>query len=93
MWDYFATSVRMSTYLVAALVSEFTNKAADPSLSNVQFRIWARPNAMNLTEYNNLDIVSTRSVHFLNCKSFPPYIVTLLTSARGFSNFSRTITE
>ena len=49
VWDRFAPSVKMSSYLVAFLVSEFISIPAAPGLSNVQFRIWARPNAENLT--------------------------------------------
>ena len=50
-WDYFAPSVKMSSYLVAFLVSDFINIPASPGASNVQFRIWARANARNLTTY------------------------------------------
>lgn len=51
VWDNYQTSVKMSSYLVAMMVSEFIGIPADPGLSNVQFRIWARPEARNLTEY------------------------------------------
>jgi aminopeptidase N len=40
----------MSTYLVAFLVSEFVGIPSEPGLSNVEFRIWARADARNLTE-------------------------------------------
>lgn len=40
----------MSSYLVAYMVSEFEGIPAEPGLSNVQFRIWARPDARNITE-------------------------------------------
>ncbi len=49
VWDYFAPSVKMSSYLVAFLVSDFINIPAKPGVSNVQFRIWARANAANIT--------------------------------------------
>jgi hypothetical protein len=51
VWDYFAPSVKMSSYLVAFLVSDFINIPAEPGVSNVQFRIWARANAANITSY------------------------------------------
>lgn len=51
IWDSFAPSVKMSSYLVAFLVSDFINIPAKPGVSNVQFRIWARANAENLTTY------------------------------------------
>jgi aminopeptidase N len=51
VWDYFAPSVKMSSYLVAFLVSDFINITAKPGVSNVQFRIWARANAANITSY------------------------------------------
>lgn len=51
VWDIFEPSIKMSTYLVAFLVSEFVNVESDPALSNVLFRIWARPAFRNQTEY------------------------------------------
>jgi len=39
----------MSAYLVAFLVSEFIPIPDDPSLSHVDFAIWARAEAQNLT--------------------------------------------
>jgi aminopeptidase N len=51
VWDYFAPSVKMSSYLVAFLVSDFINIPAKPGVSNVQFRIWARANAASITSY------------------------------------------
>jgi aminopeptidase N len=51
VWDSYESSLPMSTYLVAFLVSEFINVESDPSLSRVQFRIWARPSFRNQTEY------------------------------------------
>ncbi|EFX81628.1 hypothetical protein DAPPUDRAFT_317254 [Daphnia pulex] len=51
VWDYYETSVTMSTYLVAFLVSEFVGIPSEPGLSNVEFRIWARADARNLTDY------------------------------------------
>lgn len=51
VWDNYQTSVIMSSYLVAFMVSEFIGIPAEPGLSNVEFRIWARADARNLTEY------------------------------------------
>lgn len=39
----------MSSYLVAFLVSEFIPIPDDPTLSHVEFAIWARADARNLT--------------------------------------------
>ncbi|KAI9551545.1 hypothetical protein GHT06_021878 [Daphnia sinensis] len=52
VWDNYQTSVIMSSYLVAFMVSEFIGIPAEPGLSNVEFRIWARPDARNLTDYS-----------------------------------------
>lgn len=49
-WDYYQTSVKMSTYLVCMLVSEFIAVPSDQGLSNIPFRIMARPDTRNLTE-------------------------------------------
>ncbi|XP_046631005.1 aminopeptidase N-like [Daphnia pulicaria] len=51
VWDNYQTSVTMSSYLVAFMVSEFIGIPAEPGLSNVEFSIWARPEARNLTDY------------------------------------------
>lgn len=55
-WDRFDTSVPMSTYLVAYLVSDFDYKIADPlpNNSNVTFRIWARKDALNQVDFAKL---------------------------------------
>ena len=54
VWDHFAQSVKMSSYLVAFLVADFISVPANHGINNVQFRIWARSNARNLTSYGNL---------------------------------------
>jgi len=51
VWDIYETSVKMSSYLVAAMVSEFVGIPAEISPSGVEFRIWARADARNLTVY------------------------------------------
>ena len=50
VWDHYQESVKMSTYLVAFVVSKF--KFKETSLdNNVRFRIWARPNYLDQTDY------------------------------------------
>jgi len=50
-WDFYqTTAVKMPTYLVAFLVSEFTTIQAPSVLSRVPFRIWTRPDFINYTE-------------------------------------------
>lgn len=46
-WDHFAPSVPMSTYLVAFIVANFTQVAADVGNANWKFNIYARPSARN----------------------------------------------
>ena len=49
-WDHYQESIQMSTYLVAFVVSKF--KFKETSLdNNVRFRIWARPNYLDQTDY------------------------------------------
>ena len=50
VWDHYQQSVKMSTYLLAFVVSkfEFTESTRD---SNVRFRIWSTPNSLEQTEY------------------------------------------
>lgn len=50
VWDYYQTSVKMSTYLVCMLVSEFIAVPSDAQLGRIPFRILARPDTRNLTE-------------------------------------------
>nr|XP_032523235.1 aminopeptidase N-like isoform X1 [Danaus plexippus plexippus] len=51
VWDQFAKSVPMSTYLVAFVVSKFSHVVSPPELSKTQFRIWARGDAIDQTSY------------------------------------------
>ena len=51
VWDVYQESVKMSTYLVAFVVSDFTFRRSDPLDNGVEFRIWSRREAYNQTEY------------------------------------------
>ncbi|CAG5020856.1 unnamed protein product [Parnassius apollo] len=51
VWDQFESSVPMSTYLVAFVVSKFSYVESPPELSHTKFRIWARSDAINQTSY------------------------------------------
>ncbi|XP_057659447.1 aminopeptidase N-like [Diorhabda carinulata] len=51
-WDHFDTSVPMSTYLVAYVVSDFEYKKGEPvEHNNVTFRIWARKDALDQVDF------------------------------------------
>ena len=51
VWDHYETSVPMSTYLVAFVVSDFKYSEAEPTGNNVTFRIWSREDALDQVEY------------------------------------------
>lgn len=50
VWDYYATSVTMSSYLVAFLVSEF-EAVPTTTTHRVPFRLWVKPQSTHLAEY------------------------------------------
>ena len=50
VWDFYATSLKMSSYLVAFLVSEFVDLPASPS-HRVPFRLWVRPEYVDRAGY------------------------------------------
>nr|CAD7393670.1 unnamed protein product [Timema cristinae] len=51
-WDRFEESKNMSTYLVAYIVCDFEYKSAMTEGKHpVEYRIWARPDAINQTDY------------------------------------------
>ncbi|KAK7027941.1 hypothetical protein SK128_026276 [Halocaridina rubra] len=52
VWDHYDTSVPMSTYLVAFVVSDFENMSATTSNNNTLFRVWARKSAIQQAEYS-----------------------------------------
>ena len=60
LWDHFALSERMSTYLVAFMVSDLEYQ--ESNTNNVTFRIWARHDALPQTEYARN--VGPRVLHF-----------------------------
>ncbi|KAG7171432.1 Aminopeptidase N-like 3, partial [Homarus americanus] len=49
-WDHYDTTVEMSTYLIAFIVSDFVNKTVD--VNGTQFSVWARPAAIDQTDYS-----------------------------------------
>ena len=51
VWDMYQESVRMSTYLVAFVVSKFDYVEETLSSNNVRFRIWSTPNTLDQTQY------------------------------------------
>nr|WBG54457.1 aminopeptidase N-like protein [Austinograea rodriguezensis] len=51
VWDHFNTSVPMSTYLVAFLVSDFKSMEV-VTQNGVSFRVWAREAAINQANYS-----------------------------------------
>ena len=51
VWDVYQESVKMSTYLVAFVVSDFTFRRSDPLDNGVEFRIWSRRGAYDQTVY------------------------------------------
>ncbi|XP_063887402.1 aminopeptidase N-like [Scylla paramamosain] len=69
MWDHFNTSVPMSTYLVAFLVSDFSSKEVTTQ-NGVSFRTWARETAINQANYS-LEIGSKILTFFEDYFSIP----------------------
>ena len=51
VWDIYQQSVKMSTYLVAFVVSDFVYRKSEPMDNGVEFRIWSRKGAINQTEW------------------------------------------
>ena len=50
VWDHYKESIKMSTYLVAFVVSKF--QFTETTLSNnVRFKIWSQPELVNQTAY------------------------------------------
>ena len=51
VWDVYEDSVKMSTYLLAFVVSDFDQRTSDPLPNGVEFRIWSRDNALSQTAW------------------------------------------
>ena len=51
VWDVYQKSVKMSTYLVAFVVSKFQHLEAERLANNVTFRIWSLPASLDQTAY------------------------------------------
>ena len=49
--DIFEESLKMSTYLVAMVVSDFVYRESEPLENGIPFRIWTRPEYFSQTEY------------------------------------------
>lgn len=47
----------MSTYLVAFMISEFDFRQSEPEPNNVVVRVWARPEAIDQVQPQNLSHV------------------------------------
>ncbi|XP_050699388.1 aminopeptidase N-like isoform X2 [Eriocheir sinensis] len=50
VWDHYDTTVPMSTYLVAFVVSDFANLSTTPN-NKTLFRVWARESAIQQAEF------------------------------------------
>ena len=51
VWDQYQQSVKMSTYLVAFVVSKFQYREITREDNGVRFRIWSNPASLDQTEY------------------------------------------
>ena len=51
VWDVYEDSVKMSTYLLAFVVSDFDHRTSEPLPNGVQFRIWSREDALSQTAW------------------------------------------
>ena len=51
VWDRYEQSVKMSTYLVAFVVSKFQFRETTREDNKVRFRIWSEPSSLDQTEY------------------------------------------
>ncbi|KAK3860173.1 hypothetical protein Pcinc_033761 [Petrolisthes cinctipes] len=51
VWDHYDTTVPMSTYLVAFVVSDFANLTTTANNNKTLFRVWARESAIQQAEY------------------------------------------
>jgi len=49
VWDVYQDSLKMSTYLLAFIVSDFVYRTSEPQPNGVEFRIWSREAAKDQT--------------------------------------------
>lgn len=56
VWDFYPESVKMSTYLVAFVVSDFGFNESPKGLSNTKFQIWSRKTAIDQVIKHNTTI-------------------------------------
>jgi aminopeptidase N len=54
VWDAFQQSLKMSTYLLAFVVSDFAYLKSAPTSNGVEFRIWSRQEAKDQTGYASI---------------------------------------
>lgn len=50
VWDHYQESVKMSTYLVAFVVSKFEFKETIKA-NNIRFRVWSNPDLLDQSDY------------------------------------------
>lgn len=65
VWDHYAKSLRMSSYLVGFAVTDFAHRLSNLSLSGPKFQLWARSDAIDQTDYAG-DIGPRILTHFEN---------------------------
>ena len=51
VWDVYQDSLKMSTYLLAFVVSDFVYRTPEPLSNGVEFRVWSREEARDQTEW------------------------------------------
>jgi len=62
VWDIYQESLKMSTYLVAFVVSDFVYRKSEPMDNGVEFRIWSRKGAINQTEWAS--VIGPQILHY-----------------------------
>ena len=65
VWDYYETSLKMSTYLVAMVIADFSYVESNID-SNVTLRVWARHSAINQTKYKRFQFEKSLIVFFID---------------------------
>jgi len=62
VWDVYQESLKMSTYLVAFVVSDFVYRKSETLENGVEFRIWSREGAINQTEWAS--VIGPQILHY-----------------------------